>query len=322
MLVIGSDGALADHRIADLPDFLRGGDIALLNDTRVMPARLEAKLASGGKIEILIIAAENQSALALASPARKLVKGTRLHIAAEVSAEVLEKTGGEVRLRFDGLSVADTLARCGQTPLPPYILKRRALTSKDTQDYQTIYARASGSAAAPTAGLHITAGLLQKLRAKNVAVQFATLHTGAGTFLPVRTENVRDHIMHKETGFVSEQTASAVNAARAGGGRVLCAGTTSLRLLESAALSTGGGSPPRARAFSGETGLFILPGYSFKLADMLLTNFHLPRSTLFMLVAAFCGLARARQAYAHAIACRYRFYSYGDACLIFRPEAG
>jgi S-adenosylmethionine:tRNA ribosyltransferase-isomerase len=223
--------------------------------------------------------------------------------------------GGEVTLAFDlsGMDLDLAIAERGHMPLPPYIAARRAEDDRDRQDYQTVYAREDGSVAAPTAGLHFTPDLLDRLRARGVETHFVTLHVGAGTFLPVKTENVADHQMHAEYGVVSAATASALNAARARGGRIVCVGTTSLRLLESAA-----GEDDQIRPFMDETAIFITPGYRFRAADVLMTNFHLPKSTLFMLVSAFAGREAMRAAYAHAVAARYRFYSYGDASLLFR----
>jgi S-adenosylmethionine:tRNA ribosyltransferase-isomerase len=223
--------------------------------------------------------------------------------------------GGEVTLAFDlsGPDLDASIDERGAMPLPPYIAARRAEDEQDRSDYQTIYAREDGSVAAPTAGLHFTPELLEALKAKGVALHFVTLHVGAGTFLPVKTADVAEHHMHPEYGEVSAETAAALNAVRAAGGRIVAVGTTALRLLESAS-----GEDGVVRAFAGETSIFITPGYRFRAVDVLMTNFHLPRSTLFMLVAAFSGLETMRAAYAHAIARRYRFYSYGDACLLFR----
>jgi S-adenosylmethionine:tRNA ribosyltransferase-isomerase len=222
---------------------------------------------------------------------------------------------GEVTLAFDlsGPDLDVSIDERGAMPLPPYIAARRAEDEQDRADYQTIYAREDGSVAAPTAGLHFSAALLDTLKAKGVALHFVTLHVGAGTFLPVKTADVAEHHMHPEYGEVSAETAAALNAVRAAGGRIVAVGTTALRLLESAS-----GEDGVVRAFAGETSIFIIPGYRFRAVDVLMTNFHLPRSTLFMLVAAFSGLETMRAAYAHAIARRHRFYSYGDACLLFR----
>jgi S-adenosylmethionine:tRNA ribosyltransferase-isomerase len=225
--------------------------------------------------------------------------------------------GGEVTLRFElaGAALDQAVALHGVMPLPPYIAAQRAEDERDRSDYQTVYARAEGSVAAPTAGLHFTPELLDRLARRGVGLERVTLHVGGGTFLPVKTESLAEHAMHAEYGEVSPETAAAVNAARAAGGRIVCVGTTSLRLLESAALPDGTVQP-----FAAETAIFITPGYRFRVADLLLTNFHLPRSTLFMLVSAFSGLETMRSAYAHAIATGYRFYSYGDASLLVRAD--
>jgi S-adenosylmethionine:tRNA ribosyltransferase-isomerase len=233
-----------------------------------------------------------------------------------LDATVAEKgEGGEVTLAFDlsGPDLDAAIAERGAMPLPPYIAAKRAEDDRDRADYQTVYAREDGSVAAPTAGLHFTPGLLAALRARGVSLHFVTLHVGAGTFLPVKTEAVADHHMHPEYGEVSAETAAALNATRAAGGRTVAVGTTALRLLESAT-----GEDGVVRPFAAETAIFITPGYRFRAVDVLMTNFHLPKSTLFMLVAAFSGLEPMRAAYAHAIAHGYRFYSYGDAGLLFR----
>jgi S-adenosylmethionine:tRNA ribosyltransferase-isomerase len=223
--------------------------------------------------------------------------------------------GGELTLAFDlaGYDLDAAIAERGTMPLPPYIAAKRGEDERDKADYQTVYAREDGSVAAPTAGLHFTPGLLERLKAKGVDLRFVTLHVGAGTFLPVKTDVVADHHMHAEYGEVSAETAAVLNAARAAGGRIVCVGTTSLRLLESAADEDGTIHP-----FGAETAIFITPGYRFRAADVLMTNFHLPKSTLFMLVSAFAGQAAMRAAYAHAIEGGYRFYSYGDSSLLFR----
>jgi len=233
-----------------------------------------------------------------------------------LDAELVEKgLGGEVILSFDlaGASLDAAIAERGVMPLPPYIAAKRAEDDRDRGDYQTVYAREDGSVAAPTAGLHFTPGLLRRLSERGVTIQYVTLHVGAGTFLPVKVEDVADHRMHPEHGEVAAQTAAALNAARTAGGRIVCVGTTSLRLLESAT-----GEDGVVGAFNGETAIFITPGYRFRAADVLMTNFHLPRSTLFMLVSAFAGSEAMRGAYAHAVEDGYRFYSYGDASLLFR----
>ncbi|MBV9508703.1 MAG: tRNA preQ1(34) S-adenosylmethionine ribosyltransferase-isomerase QueA, partial [Caulobacteraceae bacterium] len=242
--------------------------------------------------------------------------GDRACLLTALDATITEKgEGGEVMLSFDlsGPDLDAAIAERGQMPLPPYIAAKRGEDERDRQDYETIYARADGSVAAPTAGLHFTPLLLERLRGAGVDLRFVTLHVGAGTFLPVKTEVVAEHRMHAEYGEVSSETAEALNRARAAGGRIVCVGTTALRLLESAA-----GEDGTLRPFAAETAIFITPGYRFRAADGLMTNFHLPKSTLFMLVSAFAGLEAMRGAYAHAIQHQYRFYSYGDASLLWR----
>lgn len=251
--------------------------------------------------------------LCFAKPAKKLKSGDIVRFAEDFSATVESKReDGQVELHFDDAQFRDKLAKYGAMPLPPYIEKKRRADTTDASAYQTVYARHEGSVAAPTAGLHFTEELLKAIDDAGVKRVHVTLHVGGGTFLPVKADDTKDHVMHSEWAEVSPQAAQAVNDARANGGRVIAVGTTSLRTLESAAASG------KLQPFSGETNIFITPGYQFKLVDVLLTNFHLPKSTLFMLVSAFSGLERMQAAYAHAIANHYRFYSYGDACLLYR----
>jgi S-adenosylmethionine:tRNA ribosyltransferase-isomerase len=309
-LVVGD--RFADRATRDLPRLLRAGDMLVVNDTRVIPARLIG-LRGAAKIEITLHRdLGGGSWRAFAKGAKKLKAGDRIDFAADFAASVLEKHAeGDVTLGFDreGEAFRAALARYGHVPLPPYI--KRPDDAGDRGDYQTIFAARDGAVAAPTAGLHFTPPLLDALDAAGIGRATVTLHVGAGTFLPVKVADTEHHEMHSETGFLSAATADRLNAARAAGGRIVAVGTTSLRLLESAARDDGTLMP-----FAGETALFITPGYRFKAVDLLLTNFHLPRSTLFMLVAAFAGLDRMKAAYAHAIARRYRFFSYGDACLL------
>ena len=316
LLQVGA--TLADRAVAELPDLLRPGDLLVTNDTKVIPARLAGRRGTAGVEVTLHQAVDGGTWKAFARPARKLGLGDRLDFAPGFAAEVTGKgEAGEVTLAFDrrdGALLA-ALEEHGIMPLPPYIQRDTAGDPRDRGDYQTIFARRAGAVAAPTAGLHFTDRLLQRLAERGIGRVTVTLHVGAGTFLPVKTEEVEAHAMHGETGEVTAEAAAAVNAARAAGGRIVAVGTTSLRLLESVAAADGS-----LAAFTGETRLFILPGYRFKVADLLMTNFHLPRSTLFMLVCAFAGKARMEAAYAHAIAKGYRFYSYGDACLL-EPEA-
>ena len=316
LLVIG-DG-LEDRGIGGLPELLAPDDVMVFNDTRVIPARLHGRLAdSGGSVEITLhkqLAADRWAAFG--RPARKLVKGKRLLFSDMLSCVVNKPhEDGETDLTFNlaGDALRQELDRCGAMPLPPYVDRASGPVACDRRDYQTIYARHDGAVAAPTAGLHFTDKLLAALDARGVTLVMVTLHVGPGTFLPVRTEDTDDHVMHAEWGRIDEAAAAAINQAREVGGRVVAVGTTSLRLIETAADEAG-----LVHRFDGDTRLFITPGYRFKATDMLLTNFHLPRSTLFMLTAAFAGLERMKVAYDHAKATGYRFYSYGDACLIRR----
>ena len=320
LLVLPGEGVIADRHIADLPELLRPGDLLVFNDTKVIPARLLGRRGSATVEVTLARDLGDGGWRAYAKGARRLHPGDHIEFAADLAAEVIEKCPeGEVILRFDreGAAFRDALARYGAMPLPPYIKRQPGGDPRDRADYQTIFARAEGAVAAPTAGLHFTPALLDALAARGVEWVTITLHVGPGTFLPVKVEDPREHRMHAEWGLVSAETAARINAVRVRGGRIVAIGTTSLRLLESAAAKTG-----EIQAFAGETRLFILPGYRFRAIDLLLTNFHLPRSTLLMLVAALAGLDRIKSAYAHAVASGYRFFSYGDACLIeARPEA-
>jgi S-adenosylmethionine:tRNA ribosyltransferase-isomerase len=303
--------------VRDLPALLRPGDLLVVNDTRVIPARLCGRRGSAA-IEVTLhkcVAAARWRAFA--RPARKLKPGDDIDFGEGLSAAVAGKgDGGELELAFDrgGAELMAALAQVGRMPLPPYIKRPGGADDRDRADYQTIFAARDGAVAAPTAGLHFTPALLSALAARGVARVAVTLHVGAGTFLPVKAEDTNDHVLHAEYGIVDEAAATAIEHARAAGGRVVAVGTTSLRLLESAADDGG-----RVRPFAGDTDLFITPGYRFKAVDLLLTNFHLPRSTLFMLVCAFAGIGRMKAAYAHAKAAGYRFYSYGDCCLL-HPE--
>ena len=319
LLVVG-DG-FRDLGVGDLPGLLTGEDIVVVNDTRVIPARLAGTRAGGGRVEVTLIKAAGGGAWrALAKPAGRLKPGERLSFAAGLAADVAAKAdGGEVTLRFarDDAALAAALAAHGIMPLPPYIKRGPAGDPRDRDDYQTLFAERPGAVAAPTAGLHFTPALLTAVEARGAAVARLTLHVGAGTFLPVKVADTRDHRMHAEWGEITAIAADAVNAARARGGRVVAVGSTALRLLETAA-----GDDGTLKPFRGETDIFITPGYRFRIVDALLTNFHLPRSTLFMLVAAFAGLDRMKAAYDHAKASGYRFYSSGDACWLERAEAG
>ncbi|HEU0071374.1 MAG TPA: tRNA preQ1(34) S-adenosylmethionine ribosyltransferase-isomerase QueA [Alphaproteobacteria bacterium] len=310
---------LTDRIVRDLPSLLNPGDIVVVNDTKVIPARLAGKRGAA-KVEVTLHKRESDSCWrAFAKGARKLKLGDTVDFASDFTAKVVEKgEDGEVVIDFDrgGPELMAALAQYGFTPLPPYIARPDGPDARDREDYQTVFARHEGAVAAPTAGLHFTPLLLDALKARGIQQVTLTLHVGAGTFLPVKVEDTADHKMHAEIGIVSQATADAINQARAKGGRALAVGTTVTRTLESAADDKGIVHP-----FSDETRLFITPGYRFKAIDLLLTNFHLPRSTLFMLVSAFAGLERMKAAYDHAIAARYRFYSYGDCCLL-HPAAG
>ena len=330
----GEEPPVDDRAVRDLPDLLRPGDVLVLNDTRVIPARLWGLRTRGkaaARVEILLHKREGAERWrAFARPAKRLAVGDRIRfgedsestacLLASLDAEVEARgEGGEVTLRFAfaGPALDEAVARLGEMPLPPYIAGKRAADERDRSDYQTVYAAEEGAVAAPTAGLHFTDELLRRLDERGIARHTVTLHVGAGTFLPVKAEDTAKHRMHAEWGTLSAATADALNAARARGGRIVAIGTTSLRLLESAAREDGTVAP-----FAGETDLFITPGYRFRAVDALMTNFHLPRSTLFMLVSAFAGLDAMQAAYAHAISHNYRFYSYGDACLLFPSFRG
>ena len=332
MLVVRPEADFADMTIGDLPDLLRSGDVLVLNDTKVIPSRLHGvrvRDENAARVEIMLHKRDSADRWrAFARPAKKLAVGDRIRFGdpaestacelVRLDAEVIDKgEGGEVALRFSfsGPFLDEAIARLGELPLPPYIAGKRHADEKDAVDYQTVYAQDEGAVAAPTAGLHFTAALFDKLHRRGIACHFVTLHVGAGTFLPVKADDTSEHRMHAEWGSVSAETATALNDAKARGGRIVAVGTTSLRLLESAASDDG-----TVTAFSGDTAIFITPGYRFKAVDILMTNFHLPRSTLFMLVSAFAGLDRMRASYRHAIASGYRFYSYGDSSLLFRDS--
>ena len=329
LLLVDPNGNLEDRIFSALPGLLRAGDALVFNDTRVIPARLFGRRVRDGSIVAVEATLHRRLSAnrwsAFMRPGKRLRLGDRIAFgqiedracaAACLEADLVAKEdGGEVVLAFD-LSGADldlAVEAQGSIPLPPYIASKRAEDERDRRDYQTVYARDAGSVAAPTAGLHFTDDLLARLGEAGVSSHFVTLHVGAGTFMPVKSKTLAGHRMHAEYGEVPEPVATALNAVRAAGGRIVCVGTTSARLLESAADPDGGVHP-----FAGETGIFITPGYRFRATDGLITNFHLPKSTLFVLVASLCGLGVMRRAYAHAIAASYRFYSYGDACLLWR----
>jgi S-adenosylmethionine:tRNA ribosyltransferase-isomerase len=318
-----------DQAVRDLPDILERGDCLVVNDSRVIAARLKGRRIGRGDNEPAIEATlhkrvDGSTWRAFILGARKVQVGDVLRFGDEgrvcflgqLDAQVSHKDeNGDVTLSFSfhGPVLDQAISDLGDMPLPPYIASKRPTDDRDKADYQTMFADQDGSVAAPTAGLHFTPALLDRLAARGVDVRKVTLHVGAGTFLPVKTDDVENHAMHAEFGVVSAGTAEALNACRAKGGRIVAVGSTALRLLESAAADDGA-----IREFAGETAIFITPGYRFKAIDLMLTNFHLPRSTLFMLVSAFSGLETMQHAYRHAIEAGYRFYSYGDACLLYR----
>ncbi|WP_426022781.1 tRNA preQ1(34) S-adenosylmethionine ribosyltransferase-isomerase QueA [Brevundimonas sp. PWP3-1b1] len=357
-LLVVKGGALEDRVIRDLPDFLRPGDALVFNDTRVIPARLSGvRQRIGAEGETLTVEVEatlhHRDApdvwSAFMKPGKRIKPGDRIAFSSSLpdvdststaeiadTAPLSEPSGptfspegrrtleatvvskgddGLVTLTFDlsGPALDDAIRDVGVMPLPPYIAAKRPEDDRDRSDYQTVFAEHDGSVAAPTAGLHFTPALLDAIRAKGVSTHAVTLHVGAGTFLPVKADDLADHKMHSEWGEVSPETAAALNAVHVNGGRIVCVGTTSLRLLESATAEDG-----EIKPFHGDTAIFITPGYRFRAVDVLMTNFHLPKSTLFMLVSAFAGSATMKAAYAHAIADGYRFYSYGDGSLLFR----
>jgi S-adenosylmethionine:tRNA ribosyltransferase-isomerase len=332
LLVVGPAGRLQDRSVRDLPDLLEPGDAVVFNDTRVIPARLSGIRDRGGLTVPVEATLHHRDApdlwSAFMKPGKRIKVGDRIRFGraddaacalGRLDATVAGKgDDGLVALRFDlaGPFLDEAIRDVGVMPLPPYIAARRPEDERDRHDYQTIFAHEDGSVAAPTAGLHFTPELLDALAKRGISTHAVTLHVGAGTFLPVKVDDVADHRMHSEWGEVSADTAERLNAVRAAGGRIVCVGTTSLRLLESATAPDG-----RVAPFHGDTAIFITPGYRFRAADVLMTNFHLPRSTLFMLVSAFAGLGTMKAAYAHAIETGYRFYSYGDGSLLFRtPE--
>ena len=322
------DRVVQDLTVQELPDLLRPGDALVVNDTRVIPARLSGRRIGRGA-ETAIEATlhkrlDGSRWTAFVKPGRRFKPGDvvrfgsegRVCLLGQLDATVEAKgEGGELTLAFafHGAVLDQAIDDVGVMPLPPYIASHREPDERDRTDYQTLFAHDEGSVAAPTAGLHFTAALLDRLKARGIALHKVTLHVGAGTFLPVKADDTDAHRMHQEWGSVSAETAAALNKVRQDGGRIVAVGSTSLRVLESAS-----GEDGVIHAWTGETAIFITPGYRFRAVDVMMTNFHLPRSTLFMLVSAFCGLCVMQRAYAHAIATGYRFYSYGDACLLFR----
>lgn len=322
LFVVREDGSHEHRTVRDLPELLRAGDVLVMNDTRVIPARLSGlrlprAQGEGAAIEITLHKRVSDSTFrAFARPAKRLKQGDRIRLGATLHGVIAARNEGEVEIAFDktGPALDAAVWAEGDMPLPPYIASRRPPDLHDRTDYQTVYAETSGSVAAPTAGLHFTPDLLVRLAQTGIGRQSVTLHVGAGTFLPVTASDTAGHRMHAEWATLSYETAHALNACRARGGRIVAVGTTAARTLETATDETG-----KVHPFTGDTALFITPGYRFKAVDVLLTNFHLPRSTLFMLVSALAGTETMKAAYAAAIAARYRFYSYGDACLLFNP---
>lgn len=316
LLEVGA--GLQDHVVRDLPELLRAGDLLVFNDTKVIPARLFGHRDTL-PIEVTLIQEIAPGRWrALARRARRLKLGQQIHFGAGFSAAVAAKNAaGDIELAFEqtGAALLAALEQHGNPPLPPYI-KRDAPDPRDRTDYQTVFASRPGAIAAPTAGLHFTEALLARLDASGIRRTTITLHVGAGTFSPIKVDTVEDHVMHAEWGEIGPAAAEAIGHARRDGGRVIAVGTTALRLIETAADDAGA-----VRRFAGETALFITPGFRFRAIDMLITNFHLPCSSLFMLVCAFAGIDRMKEAYAHALAGGYRFYSYGDCCLLHRGES-
>ena len=325
LLVVRENGVREHHTIRELPQLLRRGDLLVVNDTKVIPARLHGRRlgrdeqSQGAKIEVTLHKRIAPNAFrALVRPAKRLKPGDRILLGASLSGGITMREGAEIEIAFDvhGAALDAAIAVEGETPLPPYIAGKRKPDAQDIADYQTVYADEPGSVAAPTAGLHFTPELLGRLEEAGIARAHVTLHVGAGTFLPMNVDDTNDHRMHAESAELSPDTAERLNAVRAAGGRIVAVGTTALRTLETATDDSG-----RVHPFRGDTALFITPGYRFKCVDVLLTNFHLPRSTLFMLVCAFCGTETMKAAYAEAIAGGYRFYSYGDGSLLFRAAS-
>lgn len=324
LLHVRADGSHADHGVLDLPDLLQPGDLMVFNDTKVIPAALEGVRPArdhggGGDVTVEVNLHKRETGdlwRAFVRPAKRLREGDIVHFGEALHATVLSKAdGGEIELKFSeaGAALDEAIAATGAPPLPPYIASKRDVDARDSEDYQTLFAREEGSVAAPTAGLHFTERLMDALDERGVERVHVTLHVGAGTFLPVKADDTEDHEMHSEWCEISAEAAEEINRAKADGRRVIPVGTTALRTIES--LASGQGV---VEASSRDTDIFITPGYDFRIADALMTNFHLPKSTLFMLVSAMSGLEPMQRAYAHAVKDGYRFYSYGDACLLER----
>ena len=317
LLLVAGD-AISDRTVLDLPDLLRHGDVLVFNDTKVIPAQLEGMRGAAHVGATLHKREGPREWQAFLRNAKRVRSGDAIEFEGGVRASVIDKAGdGSALLHFHGEEPVEILLeRAGRMPLPPYIASKRPADEEDRSDYQTMFAREKGAVAAPTAALHFTERLIDALDARGVRRETVTLHVGAGTFLPVKSERVADHVMHAEWGRIDAATANRLNAARASGGRLIAVGTTSLRLLESAA-----GDDGAIGVFEGDTAIFITPGHRFKAVDGLITNFHLPKSTLFMLVSALMGVEVMKRSYAHAIAQGYRFYSYGDSSLLLPPHS-
>ncbi len=325
MLLVAGPDAIEDANAFDLPRFLQPGDRLILNDTKVIPARLFGTRTRGqgagqtnAQMNVTLLEpVPDDRWRALIKPLKKIRIGEEIHFKGRLNATLIDKEDGVATLEFNlsGNAFDAALLEVGAMPLPPYIAAKRAADALDMDDYQTVWARHSGAVAAPTASLHFDHDLLDQLRAKGVKFTHVTLHVGAGTFLPVKVDNIKDHKMHAEWGEVTETAAEEINQTRASGGRIIPVGTTALRLIETAASQNGEITP-----WAGDTDIFISPGYRFRVADALITNFHLPKSTLMMLVSALMGPKRIQEIYAHAIARNYRFFSYGDASLLL-PQA-
>jgi S-adenosylmethionine:tRNA ribosyltransferase-isomerase len=322
LLVVDPGQPLADRHVTDLLDLLQPGDVLVVNDTKVLPAELKGtRIRDPSRASVsfnLHKRVDARTWRAFARPAKRLHVLDRLELGDDGSLRAMvagKGDTGEVTLEFElgGATLDEAIKAHGAMPLPPYIEAKRGAEDRDRTDYQTVYAAVDGAVAAPTAGLHFTEGLLQKLSDRGIGIERVTLHVGAGTFLPMKVDDTDDHVMHAEWGELTEASVLRLQAAKARGGRIVAVGTTSMRLLETAARATG-----RLEPFIGETDIFITPGFRFRAVDLLMTNFHLPKSTLFMLVSAFAGLETMQAAYAHAIRFKYRFYSYGDASLLFR----
>jgi len=319
-LLIFHDNNIQDKFFYDLPDYLNQNDLLVLNNTRVIPARISG-YCKNCKAEITLIKkikSDNEVWQVLAKPGKRLIVGEIFFMAQNFFAKVIsKKETGEITLQFNKNSVDffKELEKHGTMPLPPYIAKKRKASTSDNITYQTTYAKRNGSVAAPTAGLHFTNEVMERLEEKNIKKVFVTLHVGAGTFFPIRVEDINDHKMHSEWYDISKEAADQINETKKNGGRIIAVGTTSLRVLESVSDENGW-----VQAQTGETNIFIKPGYKFKIVDCLLTNFHLPKSTLFILVSAFLGLNNIKKIYSHAISSSYKFFSYGDSSLLIRPK--